>query len=279
MITFDQIPEDRIVADYLGERFNIAAAKDRVGGHHRFSPMTIKNAVNAPALYEEVWRFYHQVGVVNWQSRDNVALYGSSLYYNPAHERERWHTGSFGTPRFRGLSDREYQDAPVHVEKYGGGKNDYVDIYAFRKQHPFIAQHMPHMRALLDSFNFPITRVTARTLNGLFPIGGSYHIDTKDAFHVRLNICLSTDGSFGLSYKNGATVMFDPGDAHMVCTAHHHSAYASRLTNFQRTNLIIDVIPWYRYDADADGWEPNEYFGRIHPYDMVAQGIISFGAN
>ncbi|BBI61650.1 hypothetical protein HSBAA_29560 [Vreelandella sulfidaeris] len=165
----------------------------------------------------------------------------------------------------------------MQVEKYGGGKADYIDPYAFRKQHPFIAERLPNLRAFFESFNFPVTRVTARTLNGLFNIGGGYHIDSKDTFSIRLNFCLSTNGKFGLSYQNGPVVMFEPGDAHMVCTARHHSAYASERCNFQRTNLIVDVIPWYDYDPILDGWKPNQYFGKIHPYDMVEQGIVTFG--
>ena len=277
MILFKDIPEDRIVADYLGEKFNIAAAKDRVGGHNRTEMLTFTNVVNSNQLLEEVWNFYMNVGVSTWQSRDNITLYGASLFVNPDHDPSIWYKGSFGSNKFRSLSQEEYYDAPVRTEVYGGGKNDYQDIYAFRKLHPFVEDNSPGLTRFFESFNFPVCRVTARTLNGMFPIGGGYHIDTKDSFHLRFNLCLSTNGEFGLAYKDGTKVMFEPAQMHMVNSALHHSAYARSRCNFQRTNLVIDVLPWYRYDPIADGWEPNEYFGKIHPYDMVKQGIVKFG--
>ncbi|BBI61651.1 hypothetical protein HSBAA_29570 [Vreelandella sulfidaeris] len=69
MITYAEVPDDRITSDYLGERYNIAEAKARVGIHDRFIQFTKHNAIDAPALFDEVWEFYRNVGVTSWQSR------------------------------------------------------------------------------------------------------------------------------------------------------------------------------------------------------------------
>jgi hypothetical protein len=42
-----------------------------------------------------------------------------------------------------------------------------------------------------------------------------------------------------------------------------------------RIHLVLGFSPWFDYDAENDTWAPNSYFGKLHPFDMVAEGILS----
>jgi hypothetical protein len=53
-----------------------------------------------------------------------------------------------------------------------------------------------------------------------------------------------------------------------------HRVYVRQPNDSLRTNLVLGLTPWLDYDASDDSWSPNEYFGRMHPYDMVREGLI-----
>ncbi|WP_323016496.1 hypothetical protein [Castellaniella sp.] len=278
MIKYKDIPGQYTVDKFLAMHFGEDEARRKLGGLDRKIDYTKKIAYDHEAIHREIFQFYERVGAQLWRSRaDALALYGASLYYNPDSPQSEWHRETFGAPRYREMTNEQYFGAPCAERAAGKPKSDYVDQFAFRRRHPYIESHLPTLNALFDSFNFPIARVASRTLNGLCQIGNGWHVDSADSYVLQLNLCINNNGMFGLEYKTGELFIPESGELCIVNTSFLHSTYCQQRCNYQRTALVINILPWYHYDPTEDGWEPNEYFGKIHPFDMVTQGIIRFG--
>ena len=63
-----------------------------------------------------------------------------------------------------------------------------------------------------------------------------------------------------------------PGSAYTFDTHRPHRVFASAPCSVERVHLVLGFAPWFRYDPRADAWEPNEFYARVHPFDIVRSG-------
>lgn len=230
-------------------------------------------------VLEELISLYKSVGAVTWQSQDSIQLYGLSLTYNPNHSKDLWKKGSFGHPRYKVYSAHDYYEAVMN-DKNNHLKDDYLDSLSFNSLLPEV-KTKPNLYKLLNSFNFPVIRVTARTINGLLvnptkTNSGGWHIDDCPFEVLRINISLSNNGNFGLEYKDKKVISTQGGDNLVVNTDKLHRAYNEDKCNFQRTNLIIGLATWLNYDKTNNSYSLNNHYGKTHPYDLARQNLLSF---
>lgn len=234
---------------------------------------------DADKVLEEVYQLYKEVGAVNWQSQNSLNLYGLSLTYNPNHSKDLWKKGSFGHPRYRVYSSYDYYEAVMN-DKEHHLKDDYLDSLSFNTLLPEV-KTKPNLYKLLNSFNFPVIRVTVRTINGLlvYPTqitNGGWHTDDCPFEVLRINVSLSNNENFGLEYKDKKVICTQEGDNLVVNTDKLHRAYNKDKCNFQRTNLIIGLATWLNYDTTNNSYSLNHHFGKTHPYDLAKQNLLSF---
>lgn len=270
------VPLNATVIDHIKGQSDWDRAVSSVG--KQFAPTLFADtAINHKEILREVNELYREVGAVTWASQPSINLYGLSLNYNPDHTRGTWKSGSFGNIRYQSYSSYEYYKA-VNADKINRVKGDYLDSLGFRANLPEISSKR-HLNELFGRFKVPVIRSTARTLNGslcfkTIPGDGGLHVDDSPFEVLRLNICLSNNGFFGLQYMDHQPIFTEPGGNLVINTDIPHRAYIKDSCNFLRTNLIIGVTPWLNYDKQMDAWSLNEYFGKIHPYDMLKQGLI-----
>ena len=240
--------------------------------------LSINLKFDADKVLEELLGLYKSVGAVTWQSQNSIQLYGLSLTYNPNHPKDLWKRGSFGEPRYRIYNSKDYYDAVMN-DKDNHLKDDYLDSLSFNTLLPEV-KTKPHLYKLLSSFNFPVIRVTARTINGLlvYPTektNGGWHTDDCPFEVLRINISLSNNENFGLEYKDKKIIYTRGGDNLVVNTDKLHRAYVKDACNFQRTNLIIGLATWLNYDATNNSYSLNNHYGKTHPYDLAQQNLLS----
>ena len=234
---------------------------------------------NKDKVLEEVIQLYKQVGAVTWQSQNSIQLYGLSLTYNPNHPKDMWKKGSFGHPRYKVYSSYDYYEAVMN-DKEHHLKDDYLDSLSFNTLLPEVKTKQ-HLYKLLNSFNFPVIRVTVRTINGILinPSvinNGGFHTDDSPFEVLRINVSLSNNGNFGLEYKDKKIIYTEAGDNIVVNTDKLHRAYNKESSNFQRTNLIIGLAPWLNFNSVNNEWSLNHYYGIKHPYDLVKENLICY---
>lgn len=272
-------PPNQTVYAYIKGQTGWDDAVASVGA--RFEPcLSIPNlSINATEVMKDVDDLYRRVEPIAWQSGESLKIYGLSLSYNPDNDPSTWKSGSFGDPRYKSLGKYAYHKKfSEDIQSSSGLKGEYLDSLGFRKTLPQVALY-PHLDSLLKRFKQPVVRCSTRTLNGnlLYPTppgDGALHVDDSPFEVLRINISLSNNGMFGLQYGDQEPIFTSAGDNLVINTDVKHRPFMTENCNFLRTNIIIGVTPWLDYDASKDEWSTNEYFGKIHPYDMVKQGAI-----
>lgn len=101
-----------------------------------------------------------------------------------------------------------------------------------------------------------------------------WHTDEPNEIVSRLLIPLVFDEDYFIEFKEtGTKLYFEPG------FAYHWNTYNIHRFNFDyhkniknRTCMVIGWSPWLEFDGIA--WSKNEYFNKIHPTDMIKQGLV-----
>lgn len=271
-------PSDTTVIEHIKRQTDWNNAVASVGGR-RFEPfLSVPNLkVDAGCLRKEINQLYKDVGAVSWKSQNSLNLYGLSLTYNPNHQPVDWKSGSFGNERYKKFSSYDYYKA-VNADTTNQIKDDYLDGLGFRKILPQVKK-FENLFHLLASFKLPIVRCTSRTINGslTYPTikgDGGLHTDDCPFEIMRINVSITNNGDYGLQYEGMEPIYTEAGENIVVNTDFKHRAYIKQNNDFLRTNLIIGVTPWLDYDADKDEWSLNKYYGNVHPYDIVKQGLL-----
>lgn len=277
-IYFDDVPNNLTVINYIKSKLNWSEAVNAVGGvSYEIVNQPIKTINNSANILCDIYDVYTELGAVNWQSRDSCQLYGLSLTYNQNNPESNWKLGSFGHPRYQPLGKFEYYTA-VEADQVNRVKGDYLDSLGFRTINDSVKKRQS-LFELLNIFSCGVHRVTSRTINGncvypTMPGIGGMHRDESQFESLRLNVCISNNGCFGLQYIDMEPSYPSVGDINFINTDVMHRPFINSKCDFQRTHLIINISPWLNYHKDSDSWSPNEYFGKVHPVDMVKQGLI-----
>jgi hypothetical protein len=227
-------------------------------------------------------------GVHGWLSeegRDDDGAYLSlSLTYNPQLEDpgvEDVHQSTLGTsvnPRaefFYGSTQR-----------FRKLKNTYFDTYGFRVPTP--AARTGALGEFLSGCRLSLVRSRLSVLRGheaacAFDFG--WHRDEPVFENFRVNIPLQSHRGARLQLERvreqphrRSRTMSDhylaPGYAYTFDTHRPHRVYTRTPSEVERVHLVLGFSPWFRYDAAADAWEPNEFYGRVHPFDILRSGAL-----
>jgi hypothetical protein len=220
-----------------------------------------------------------QYGYSGWRHKDGESkTYGGfSLTYNPDHQDGiDPHVSSIGTPK--NASD-EFFWATTGTHRVL--KHSYFDTYGFRVRTP--ASKIGALGRFIDSFKRPLVRSRVGIIPGenIDPNDAEYK--EKDGWHrdepvfenLRINIPLQTDDSYLFQMEGEEPYHLEVGTAYTWDTHIAHRVFAAKRTKLMRIHLVLGVSPWFDYDPAQDSWMPNDYLGRIHPFDMLAEGLIS----
>lgn len=277
VFNMSDVPHDKSVIDWIKPMVDWDKAVNRFD--RKFYPdLKVPGLSFSPeAVESEIRYLYGKCPPICWKSRDNPMLYGLSLSCNPDHDPSQQKGGSFGHDRYRKETTENYYKA-VQQDTVNRVKGDYLDSYGFRKILPQ-ALEMKYLMNLLAGFNLPIIRSTIRTTNGYLCIKNNaedsgMHQDDSPFEVLRINLCITNNGHYGFQYKGLDPVIPEPGSHMVINTDHDHRLWYKQSSHFQRTHIIVGLSPWLDYDEVNDSWSPNKYFGNIHPYDMVRDGLI-----
>lgn len=111
-----------------------------------------------------------------------------------------------------------------------------------------------------------------------------WHRDEPIFHNLRINIPIWTAPEYLLEIETEQDKPTDSSPTaeryHLACgyayswdTNRPHRVFAQALTPHSRCHLVVGLAPWFHYDPVEDVWAPNRYFGKIHPHDLVAEGL------
>lgn len=270
MTTFQYLRE---VTDYTRA---VAAVRPRIGRRGRYA-FALDPAL-VEALRESVLAALATVGFRGWRHADGESRgYGGfSLTCNPAHQDGLDpHASTLGTPR--NARDAFYWSATgTHAQL----RDSYFDTYGFRRRTP--ASREGALGRFLDGFS----RTLVRSRVGVIPGAGvdatdpayrareGWHRDEPVFENLRLNIPLVTDPNFAFQMAGEAPHHLAPGFAYTWDTHRAHRVFCTGPTSTARVHLVLGVAPWFDWDEAAQAWRVNAHFGRTHPFDMAAEGLL-----
>jgi hypothetical protein len=281
-----EIPESETVFEHLNRRFDLEMAVQpflqRPSVLQRYDL-----SVDLPALEaacREVVARYRLRGFRN--TADDVAApaYGSlSLTHNPDISDDP-HAATLGSAHLRnGQYFYASDESRAQMPKL---KGDYYDSYGFRALTP-AARHGA-LGDLLRGFTLPVIRSRLSVIPGNNPEATKdsygWHRDESIFHNLRINIPVWTAPEYMLEIE---TDLAEPQPGSATIQRHHlrhgfawswdtnlpHRVFATALTPLSRCHLVIGLAPWFDYDATADAWTPNAWFGHVHPHDLVADGL------
>ena len=83
-----------------------------------------------------------------------------------------------------------------------------------------------------------------------------------------------TDPIFKFQMKDGRPYHLETGKSYSWDTGLMHRVFSDQIADKIRAHLVIGVSSWFDYDATDDSWNMNEYYGNIHPFDMLVGGYV-----
>jgi hypothetical protein len=235
--------------------------------------------VDLERLKQSVLDVVREFGFSGWRhsAGESKDYGGFSLTYNPDHQDDvDPHVSSIGTPK-NARSEFFWNATGKHTQL----KHSYFDTYGFRKRTP--ASKMGYLGEFIDSFTRPLVRSRVGIIPGenVDPDDKTYrenygwHRDEPVFENLRINIPLQTDENYAFQMEGEEPYHLESGRAYTWDTHKPHRVFARGRSSVMRIHLVLGFSPWFDYNSDDDTWAPNEYFGKIHPFDMVAEGHLS----
>lgn len=235
--------------------------------------------VDLNRLLKSVNHIISEYGTRGWQYEggESASYGGFSLTYNPDHQDKLDpHISSIGTPKNN--RSEFFWSSTEHHERL---KHSYFDTYGFRRRTP--ASKIGYLGEFIDSFRLPIIRSRVGILQSESnesaeeqgPGNEGWHRDEPVFENLRINVPLQTDSNYLFEMEGSEPYHLEVGKAYTWDTNRPHRVFAKSPSKTVRIHLVLGFSPWFDYSAENDEWYPNQFFGKIHPLDMVAEGLLS----
>ncbi len=275
-----EVPPDETVFSWLRKRTGydraVRSVRPRVGLTGRLE--LDLPGVELDRLRDAVVEVLALEGFRGWRHRDGESrTYGGlSLTWNPDHqERPDPHAATLGTPR-NARSEFFWRSLEHHRDV----RHSYFDTYGFRRRTP--ASRHGYLGEFLDRFARPLVRSRIGVIPGeavdpddaVYRETEGWHRDEPVFENLRLNVPLETDDIFVFEMEGEPPRHLSVGRAYSWDTHRPHRVLCRGRTRTTRIHLVLGFAPWFDYAPALDAWRPNSYFGRMHPFDMLAEGLI-----
>lgn len=277
-----EVPGDMTVSSYIASQTDYRELTKSVVP--KLVPINTKTIVfeNISIDHEKLWESTSSAlatyGDHGWVKSDETGasltskIYtGFSLMYNPDHaDVMNLHQSSLGTNRM--VDFKFYQNDIVYK------KNTYLDTLGFRRRTP--ASTVGYLGEFLDSFKLSLTRgrmsvIHADKFNDPSELKTyGWHHDESIFENLRLNVPMITDSIFKFQMKDGRPYHLEIGKSYSWDTGSMHRVFADQIADKIRAHLVIGISPWFDYDPTDDSWNINEYYGKVHPFDMLVSGSV-----
>ncbi len=289
-ISLEDVPSGMAVHQFILENTDLAyqikkMEHARKSETHMSVPLSFDTSSLKKDVLEGIKKFgqyQFQYGFESSSSDDGIYL-STSLTYNPeAYDKisEDPHQATLGSTTLKYNSASRYEQLSEHRLR-----NSYHDTFAFIERTPFAK--FGAVGDFLNSFSRTIvrSRVSSIIANKIetTKFGFNWHNDESIFINLRINIPIQTNSNYAIQIMKSAPdelleieeFSMEEGKAYVYNTEKYHRALCKKVEAFDRIHMICGVSPWFDLDSKNKCWVSNEYYGEVHPFDMLAQGFIS----
>jgi hypothetical protein len=287
IIAVKDVPSDMAIHQYIYSKTDLKDQIKKVQSRtHNY--LSVPLLLGIEELRSSVLEGIKKFGQYQFQygaeaSKGDGIYLSTSLSFNPdAYDKISGdpHQATLGSTALKFNSASKY-------EKESGiaFKNSYHDTLAFREKTPIAC--FGAIGSFLNSFERTIIRSRISTVvsnkEETTKFGFNWHNDESIFINLRINIPVQTSPNYVvqiLKEEQGNELQFDEfsmeaGKAYVYNTEKYHRAFCKKVENFDRVHMICGISPWFDFDEKTQSWISNEYYGLVHPFDMLAQGLAS----
>lgn len=216
-------------------------------------------------------------GLYTWLSKEGryTGSYRSlSMVYNP-NLRDKNTNNMNGTLGSSSISRKRffYGNLISYLSMGMHMKDSYYDSYGFCHKNDLSKNEFGDF-----TNTFKRTQIRSRmsmiTPNALDSLNPNYmlHKDEPIYENLRINIPIDSDGNYFLESEKFKINMKE-GEAYVWDTHIPHRVYG--VSANPRVTLVLGFSPWFDYIPEERMWVSNEYYGEVHPLDMVKLGYVT----
>ena len=92
--------------------------------------------------------------------------------------------------------------------------------------------------------------------------------------NLRINIPIKTDETFMFQLLGKPPEHLEYGNMYSWDTNLAHRVFPTTDDVNRRVHLVLGFSPWFDYNEEEDSWTSNEFFGELHPIDMLLNGHV-----
>lgn len=285
VIPIKDIPKNKITHTYLFENTDlisqISKFKKSLNDSYVACPLDLDTNQLRVDVLEAIDCFgLYPFSYNNRVTEDGVYI-SSSLTWNPdAVDKisDNPHQATLGSTYHNYGSASQYANKDTE-------KNSYTDSLSFTQRTPFA--DFKSIKLLTDSFSRTLVRSRVSVLIGKneqatkFNFG--WHNDELIFVNLRVNIPITTNPYFSIQIiqnqdgdsLNIQEINFEIGKAYAYDTSKNHRPFCKQVNSLDRVNMIFGISPWFDYIPEEKIWISNEYYGELHPYEMLKLGLVS----
>lgn len=240
-------------------------ATDLITLPHRFDLNRLTNAV-----LEAVEKFKPR----GWLSKQgfNTGYGGLSLTMNPQYiEDVDPSYQTLGTER-----NEPHQFYYDHMDNFETLKNTYFDSLGFRVNAP--CTERTDLKNILSQFKRPSIRSRIGIITSNWDekrrATGGWHRDEQIFENLRINVPITTDPTYMFQIINKQPVHLPCGNMYSWDTNIPHRVFPTTMESKTRIHLVFGFCPWFDYVEEEDAFVSNEFYGEMHPFDMLLSGHV-----
>jgi hypothetical protein len=240
------------------------------------------------ASMEKFGSWNYRLGMKENSVLHDAGYGGIGLTYNPTHrelENSNIHEQVQGNPKPAQGMKNPFSSLTADKTRQYATRNSHYDTYGLSYRTP--ASRYGYLGSFLDRCTRTMVRSAVRIIyaENEGPVGEdryagvTWHRDEPMFENLRVNIPLVTDPIFVLEQQGHEPVHLEAGYAYSWDTNVLHRAYATKKEPKHRIHLMLGFSCWWDFDEQLGTWTQNEFFGKIHPKDMLANGLVINGVS
>lgn len=237
--------------------------------------LTLNHQFDISKLSKIVISTIKQYGFKGWRTSLGEAKHygGLSLTYNPDYSE----TCDLSQQTLGTEKNLPSQFFYGQVENFNSTRNTYFDCYGFRKFAPCVAE--TELKEIISSFKRSIVRSRIGVINSKYVTDDmrsqvGWHRDETVFENLRINVPLKTDDTFMFELEGHRPEHLALGNMYSWDTNIPHRVFPTTSEPRHRVHLVFGFSPWFDYIEEEDAFVSNEFYGEMHPIDMLINGHI-----
>jgi hypothetical protein len=170
-------------------------------------------------------------------------------------------------------------DVPIQLHQE---KDAYADTWSFSDWTPAAIQS--GVRDITENAACQVLRSRVAWLRGMFrdyrispeeSDKWAWHSDEPIVHNTRVIVPLQTTSAYAMEIGDNGPKVPEKGYAYTWDTnIVHRQLQVDNADKSDRIYLILGFNPWFNWLPEEQAWESNEFYGKVHPMDMMTGGLI-----